>query len=295
MSTCTRNGCGQIYTEQRNSEMSCQYHPGQPKFHEGLKGWTCCEPRVHSFDEFLELKGCTLGLHSKEPKHKDDPFKADLTKHDDVLPAEVPTPAPASVESQTPAKTAQELPPAIDEDPEGTVVAKGAGCKRNGCNAAFVSEEESHGMDQCQFHPGQAVFHEGNKGWSCCKPRVTDFDEFMEIAGCHRGRHMFVGTQSAIEQKKQQATKCRRDFYQSGSQVIASIYAKKINRETSSIVIGPQSIKIHLVYGGDAVYDDEIELFGEVDPETSTFEYLSTKVEITLAKQASGQWSSLEK
>ncbi|KAJ1755649.1 hypothetical protein LPJ69_005025, partial [Coemansia sp. RSA 1752] len=70
--------------------MACQYHPGKPDFHEGLKGWTCCKPREHSFDDFMEIKGCQLGLHSNEPKHNDDPFKADLTKYDDVLPEPQP-------------------------------------------------------------------------------------------------------------------------------------------------------------------------------------------------------------
>jgi len=36
------------------------------------------------------------------------------------------------------------------------------------------------------------VFHEGLKGWSCCKKRVTEFDEFMAIPGCTAGLHTSV-------------------------------------------------------------------------------------------------------
>lgn len=36
--TCQRNGCTVEYLESENNETSCQYHPGQPIFHEGLKG-----------------------------------------------------------------------------------------------------------------------------------------------------------------------------------------------------------------------------------------------------------------
>lgn len=38
------------------------------------------------------------------------------------------------------------------------------------------------------------MFHEGSKGWSCCKRRVLEFDQFLKIPGCtEKTRHMFVG------------------------------------------------------------------------------------------------------
>ncbi|KAI8319848.1 chord-domain-containing protein [Martensiomyces pterosporus] len=290
MPRCTRNGCGQTYDEATNDSMACQYHPGVPKFHEGVKGWTCCKPRVHSFDEFMEINGCTLGPHSDEERHKDDPFKADLTQHDDVLPETPtePTPKPAAA-AGAPAPSKE---PFIDEDPEGTVVPVGAKCKRNGCNAVFESEEESHTSEQCQFHPGNAVFHEGTKGWSCCKKRATEFEEFLRIKGCTRGRHLFVGTKG--EEKQAKAEKCRRDFYQMANKVIVSVYAKKISREVSSVAFTSSAIRVHLVYGDGKVYDDEITLFAEIDPEASSFELLSTKAEIKLAKRSAADWPVLE-
>lgn len=36
-----------------------------------------------------------------------------------------------------------------------------------------------HVADSCTFHPGQPVFHDALKGWSCCKKRSTDFTEFL--------------------------------------------------------------------------------------------------------------------
>lgn len=33
--------------------------------------------------------------------------------------------------------------------------------------------------DSCTYHPGQPVFHDALKGWSCCKKRSTDFTEFL--------------------------------------------------------------------------------------------------------------------
>ena len=38
---------------------SCQFHPGQPVFHDALKGWSCCNKRSTDFTEFLNFKVCT--------------------------------------------------------------------------------------------------------------------------------------------------------------------------------------------------------------------------------------------
>jgi len=44
-------------------------------------------------------------------------------------------------------------------------------------------------------HPGAPIFHEGSKGYTCCKRRVLEFDEFLKIEGCKtKRRHLFVGS-----------------------------------------------------------------------------------------------------
>ena len=47
----------------------------------------------------------------------------------------------------------------------------------------------------CRFHPGKPVFHDGNKGWDCCKERAFDWDGFEKIEGCMHGRHNDVKTE----------------------------------------------------------------------------------------------------
>ena len=39
----------------------------------------------------------------------------------------------------------------------------------------------------------QAIFHEGSKGYLCCKRRVLEFDECLKMEGCTEGKHLFVG------------------------------------------------------------------------------------------------------
>jgi len=62
-------------------------------------------------------------------------------------------------------------------------------CYNSGCGngARFIEAENTE--DACQHHPGAPIFHEGYKGWSCCKKRSIDFTEFLNIPGCTKGRH----------------------------------------------------------------------------------------------------------
>ena len=100
-----------------------------------------------------------------------------------VAPAVAPTPpAPATPVSEEPE----------DDDPSLEIPAN-ATCRRKACNAGYdpsIPREE----EKCVHHPGQPVFHEGSKGWSCCKKKVLEFDEFLRIQGCQeRKKHLFVG------------------------------------------------------------------------------------------------------
>ncbi|KAG0229075.1 hypothetical protein BGW42_001796 [Actinomortierella wolfii] len=83
--TCKRRGCGQTYVseeESRGANVTCQYHPGTPVFHEGSKGWSCCSRKVLEFEEFLKIKGCrTTNQHLfVGPKQKVEEKKEELVQ-----------------------------------------------------------------------------------------------------------------------------------------------------------------------------------------------------------------------
>lgn len=46
--------------------------------------------------------------------------------------------------------------------------------------------------DACLHHPGNPVFHDAYKGWSCCNKKTVDFTEFLNIKGCTYGKHSNV-------------------------------------------------------------------------------------------------------
>ena len=77
-------------------------------------------------------------------------------------------------------------------------------CRRRGCDVTSPAEEKtSRDGEECIYHPGQPIFHEGSKGWTCCKRRVLEFDEFMKIEGCKtKSKHLFLGTKKDSGKEK---------------------------------------------------------------------------------------------
>ncbi len=128
---------------------------------------------------------------SAPPSTKDDGD----TEPDPATPA-VPPSAPRP-QQPLPARNkpaAAPAPPESDEDEPSVAIPAGKECRRRGCGAKYAAGQ-SREAEKCIHHPGAAIFHEGSKGWSCCKRRVLEFDEFMKIEGCvTKDRHLFVGS-----------------------------------------------------------------------------------------------------
>uniref|UniRef100_A0A0K8TLR9 Putative zn2+-binding protein melusin/rar1 n=1 Tax=Tabanus bromius TaxID=304241 RepID=A0A0K8TLR9_TABBR len=71
---CKNSGCNFAYASPESDEAQCQYHPGVPIFHEGMKFWSCCTKRTTDFNTFMNQPGCTFGKH----KWFDDKNKKDV-------------------------------------------------------------------------------------------------------------------------------------------------------------------------------------------------------------------------
>jgi hypothetical protein len=168
-----------------------------------------------------------------------------------------------------------------------------ATCKRKACGSVYKAGQ-NRSEEQCTHHPGQALFHEGSKGWTCCKRRVLDFEEFMRIAGCKtKPRHCFVGKKKD-EQAEEALSKVRNDFYQTATTVIASLYLKKIDKEISKVEFKDQNtVELDLHTADKKGYRTSMPLFGTIDPAKSTFKIMGTKLELTLAKADGLGWPVL--
>jgi hypothetical protein len=147
------------------------------------------------------LPGCTTGSHSSEKVAKPAPVStaasSTLSGPTSVNDAGVETYGSAPLSKPaTPVLpiqlTEEKKPEPLEQDDPGIPVEKGTQCRRLACNATYVSEEVSRGDGEeakCVFHPGYPIFaiainnsvpifHEGSKGYSCCKRRVLEFEEY---------------------------------------------------------------------------------------------------------------------
>ena len=169
-------------------------------------GWKCCKPRVLTFDEFLSIPPCTTGKHSTvDDTPKPEPVKPPEESETVPAPKPIATTVNGSTEStpaarlpRAPQPTASTPPPPApesDSDDPSLPIPPKTTCRRRGCNSTSEGVSASRENEKCIYHPGHALFHEGSKGWTCCKRRVLEFDEFMKIEGCkEKSKHLFVGS-----------------------------------------------------------------------------------------------------
>ncbi|KAF1482737.1 Cysteine and histidine-rich domain-containing protein 1, partial [Pygoscelis antarcticus] len=310
-SLCYNKGCGQRFDPEQNTKDSCLYHPGIPIFHDALKGWSCCKKRTTDFSEFLSIRGCTKGFHSKEKPP--EPFSQEETS--DKLKAkpveELIIQGPKSAEKMQrerpssdeprqllPIKVSRSLEQALeklnlsskDEAPEGREAAAqvraGTTCKNAACKAIYQGPESN--TEVCTFHPGVPVFHEGMKYWSCCRVKTTDFSTFLEQPGCSSGRHCWMG------KGDKKAVSCRHDWHQTSSQVVVTVYAKNPLPTLSSVKANRTVLEVHVIFEGNKIFQAELDLWGVIEIEKSFVSMVPTKVEITLCKVSPGSWARLE-
>jgi len=221
---------------------------------------------------------------------------------------EVYTSSSARSRPQEPAKSSAAVPVAPpaptekveEEDDLEATVPKGTPCQRAGCKVAFVSNEENRIGDgpgaTCVYHPGAPVFHEGSKGYFCCKRRVLEFEEFLKIEGCVEGRHLFARKSKGDQTEQASETaNCRIDHYQTPSTVYVTVFAKQTDKERSSVKIEENEIRLDLSLPGPKRFTRTVQLFGPVDPSASSFTVFGSKVEIRLKKRDGRSWALLEK
>ncbi|KAH9813829.1 HSP20-like chaperone [Melampsora americana] len=265
---CTRSGCGQEFDSNQNQTSDCVFHPGNPVFHEGMKSWSCCKTvnkPVLEFDQFIKIKG-------SPPKPT-----SQITSN------QINSSATDSKEKPKEKVEVKEL----EDDPE-SIVPKGSKCKRLTCGQEWKSEVDSKrgelNHDECTYHPGTPIFHEGSKGYSCCKKRVLDFDEFLKISGF----------QTFNPDDQEEIINCRFDYYQTPTSVIVSVFGKGAIKDHSEVIFENQVMKVNLKLPGNKRFDKSFKLFGKINTTESTYKILSTKCEIILVKLDGISWSNLE-
>ncbi|KAK1134771.1 hypothetical protein K0M31_007542 [Melipona bicolor] len=79
--SCKNNSCKATYSGSASDDEICNYHPGTPIFHEGMKYWSCCQKKTMDFSTFLEQPGCTQGKHTWISKNTGKRVKCRMDWH----------------------------------------------------------------------------------------------------------------------------------------------------------------------------------------------------------------------
>jgi hypothetical protein len=132
----------------------------------------------------------------------------------------------------------------------------------------------------------------------------------LKIEGCKTGKHLFVKKKQGAEvirslynsillltdytikdeTTQEESVICRIDHYQTPTQVLASVYAKKVDPQRSNITFEDERIHLDLFMPPvDALnngpwkrFRKTVELFGRVKREECKYVILGTKVRISL-------------
>ncbi|VDQ17978.1 unnamed protein product [Trichobilharzia regenti] len=78
-------------------------------------------------------------------------------------------------------------------------------CYNKGCAQKFNPEENKEGNTPSgchKYHPGEPIFHDAKKKWSCCNKYSTDFSEFLSIKGCTVGKHSNTRPEEPVKEQK---------------------------------------------------------------------------------------------
>ncbi|KAE8210608.1 hypothetical protein CF327_g5539 [Tilletia walkeri] len=299
---------------------------------------------VLDFEDFVAIKGCAHAPeHTEEKQTMPEDPKRSAAGADSGASEEQTSDAPAADEGTTvgalgTADLAAALPSALsgasllaaqraehvkkgggaeaarreaeeqheeDEDSEDAAIPEGAQCKRTGCGAKYDGKTRNKAEEECKHHPRQAIFHEGSKGYVCCKRRVLEFAEFLTIEPCTTSRkgHLFVGKPKAGSEDAEEPATCRMDHYETPADVRLTVYAKGADMEKSKITMEADKVDFSVWLPPASAsstqarrFQRTLSLFSDIDPEASSFSATKFKIDLILVKKVQGvSWPSLER
>uniref|UniRef100_A0A0N5APL8 Cysteine and histidine-rich domain-containing protein 1 n=1 Tax=Syphacia muris TaxID=451379 RepID=A0A0N5APL8_9BILA len=300
MLQCYNKGCGKKFDPDNNKSDSCRYHPGPPYFHDAYKIWNCCNKKSTDFTTWLSFEGCTLGKHNPV-KPEDCPPKTIEKQQEDVekTPEKVIVwnglnkPAPREEVPRKMSKLKLEptesLLNAIEKHNQqnsnnNDAVHVGVSCKNSGCEKKYEGKHSDE--EECVYHNGVPVFHEGMKYWSCCQRKTSNFNAFLEQKGCVVGRHCWS--------KNERVNKVREDWFSRSGFIHLNVYCKGALPAECDIESDGFILTAKVVHGfGTKETVLNYELFGQIDVPESKVIVGERKLEIIMKQKDCAGWPRL--
>ena len=166
----------------------------------------------------------------------------------------------------------------------------GTKCTNKGCTVAYKGEDET--PKGCCYHPGNPLFHEGMKSWTCCDRKTSDFQNFLNQTGCKTGEHCWIPQQQMGSETR---VECRHDHFQTDAKVTLSLFAKNVDPAKSTVEIKADTVCFDVVFEKYKRCQKTILLSGFIDIQSCKAEVLGTKIEVTLPKLQPKQWAEVER
>eukprot|EP01127_Copromyxa_protea_P008447 TRINITY_DN1939_c0_g1_i2.p2 TRINITY_DN1939_c0_g1~~TRINITY_DN1939_c0_g1_i2.p2 ORF type:complete len:349 (+),score=108.71 TRINITY_DN1939_c0_g1_i2:2055-3101(+) len=153
------------------------------------------------------------------------------------------------------------------------------------------------------FQTALAAFTKGNelktsaqfKTWiRKCEAELGDGKAAQPATPAPVAKPAPVSTTTTTQATPQASGSFKHDFFQTATHVTVSIFAKGVKKEATKISIQKKQLEVTIQLGEGKEYSLDLDLCGEIIPEESRSDILSTKIEIKLKKSTPGQWPSLE-
>ena len=135
----------------------------------------------------------------------------------------------------------------------GSTLKIGAPCRNSGCESRFAGADSEN--DSCIHHPGQAIFHEGMKFWSCCNKKTSNFNAFLDQKGCEKGEHKWSKVRRSFTNlyvysfQEEKVDKLKEDWFSSNGVVTVNVYCKGALPEETTVRTDGQLLRIALKHG----------------------------------------------
>ena len=135
------------------------------------------------WDEFMKIPGCSVGEHSDQKLVRPTP---NPTSTQGPVVDNAPKLLSSAVGNSEKEQKSIEVPPVRPQKPWQSSVGMFR-CRHAGCQKEY--DPESNTEESCEYHGGNATFKDTRKFWSCCNAGSYDWDEFMKIPKCRKGKH----------------------------------------------------------------------------------------------------------
>jgi len=111
---------------------------------------------------------------------------------------------------------------------------------------------------------------------------------------CIRGQVRRCVSERNIHDQTLMIADYRHDFYQTPTNVIASLFLKNINKERAVVNFSSKTtVTLDLPTTDNKRYKTEIPLYGSIDTAESKYKIMGTKLELTLFKSEGQSWPTL--